>query len=185
MKKMPVFVLLILIIIMFPFIMLIIQLGNNTELMNSKNNIIENYSIYEPKLKEHGYSTKIISENGENYLVVYSNYITYKFNKLNACTAEFSNKDIASQKYTCKMYSKNIGESDINVTLTETYQNSEIDFSCNYSDNGFDTLITDIPNYDRNDREIKSIISNDYKLSAIYAEMKNINNDLKSISKEK
>ena len=52
MKKMPIFVLLALIIILFPFIMLIIQMGNNSEIMNSKNNIIENYSKYEEKLKE-------------------------------------------------------------------------------------------------------------------------------------
>ena len=52
MKKMPVFVLLALIIILFPFVMLIIQMGNNSEIMNSKNNIIENYSKYEEKLKE-------------------------------------------------------------------------------------------------------------------------------------
>ena len=51
MKKMPVFVLLALIIILFPFIMLIIQMENNSEIMNSKNNIIENYSKYEEKLK--------------------------------------------------------------------------------------------------------------------------------------
>ena len=58
MKKMPVFVLLALIIILFPFIMLIIQMGNNSEIMNSKNNIIENYSKYEEKLKENGYNPK-------------------------------------------------------------------------------------------------------------------------------
>lgn len=64
MKKMPVFVLLALIIILFPFIMLIIQMGNNSEIMNSKNNIIENYSKYEEKLKENGYNTKLVTENG-------------------------------------------------------------------------------------------------------------------------
>ena len=78
MKKMPVFVLLALIIILFPFIMLIIQMGNNSEIMNSKNNIIENYSKYEEKLKENGYNTKLVTENGEKYLVVYEKYITYK-----------------------------------------------------------------------------------------------------------
>ncbi|MCI5655563.1 MAG: hypothetical protein SOT80_04615 [Candidatus Pseudoruminococcus sp.] len=185
MKKMPVLVLLALIIILFPFIMLIIQMGNNSELMNSKNNIIENYSKYEEKLKENGYKTKLVTENGEKYLIVYEDHVTYKFNKLNSCTAEFSNKDVASQKYTCKMYVKNIGESTVNVTLNETYQNTEIDFSCNYSSNGFDTIIADTPNYDRNDREIKEMIEGDYKLSAVYAQMKNINTDLKNISKEK
>ena len=184
MKKMPVFVLLALIIIFFPFIMLIIQMGNNSELMNSKNNLLENYSKYEEKLKENGYNTKLVTENGEKYLVVYKTYVTYKFNKLNACTAEFSNKDIASQKYTCKMYAQNIGESTVNVTLNETYQNSEIDFSCNYSPNGFDTIIADTPNYDKNDREIKDMIDGDYRLSAIYAQMKDINSNLKNISRE-
>lgn len=184
MKKLPVFVLLALIIIMFPFIMLIIQMGNNSELMNSKNNILENYSKYEEKLKENGYNTKLVTENGEKYLVVYETYVTYKFNKLNSCTAEFSNKDIASQKYTCQMYAKNIGESNINVTLHETYQNSVIDFSCNYSSGDFDTIIADTPNYDRNDREIKDMIDGDYRLSAIYAQMKDINSTLKNISNE-
>ena len=108
-------------------------MGNNSEIMNSKNNIIENYSKYEEKLKENGYNTKLVTENGEKYLVVYEKYITYKFNKLNSCIAEFSNKDVAEQKYTCTMYTKNIGESNINVTLHETYQNSVLDFSCNYS----------------------------------------------------
>lgn len=182
MKKMPVFVLLILMVIMLPFFVLIIQMGNNTELMNNKNSIIENYSKYEDKLKGYGYTTKIITEDGENYLIVYDNYVTYKFNKLNACTAEFSNKDVASQKYRCKMYVQNIGESNINVTLTETYQNSELDFSCNYSSEDFDTIVADTPNYDRNDREIKSLIDGDYKLSVIYITMKNINSDLKNIT---
>lgn len=182
MKKMPVFILLILLVIMLPFFVLIIQMGNNTELMNNKNSIIENYSKYEDKLKEYGYTTKIITEDGEKYLAVYDSYVTYKFNKLNACTAEFSNKDVASQKYFCKMYVQNIGESNINVTLTETYQNSELDFSCNYSSEGFDTIIADIPNYDKNDREIKALIDGDYKLSVIYIKMKNINSDLKSIA---
>lgn len=185
MKKMPVFVLLALIIILFPFIMLIIQMGNNSEIMNSKNNIIENYSKYEEKLKENGYNTKLVTENGEKYLVVYEKYITYKFNKLNSCIAEFSNKDVAEQKYTCTMYTKNIGESNINVTLHETYQNSVLDFSCNYSPNDFNTIITDTPNYDKNDREIKKLIENDYKLSIIYANIKNINSDLKTIISEK
>lgn len=185
MKKIPVFILLTLMVIMLPFLVLIIQMGNNTELMNNKNAIIENYPQYEDKLKEYGYNTKIISENGEKYLVVYDNYVTYKFNKLNACTAEFSNKDVASQKYSCKMYSQNIGESNINVTLTETYQNSDIDFSCNYSLDGFDTIIADTPNYDKNDREIKTLIDGDYKLSTIYIKMKNINTDLKSIASGK
>lgn len=181
MKKMPIFILLALIIIMLPFFVLIIQVGNNTELINSKRAIIENYSEYEDKLKEYGYNTKIITENGEKYLAVYDTDVTYKFNKLNACTAEFSNKDIASQKYRCEMYSKNIGESNIAVTLIETYQNTELDFSCNYSTDGFDTIIADTPNYDRNDREIKSIVGKDYRLSTIYIKMKNINTDLKSI----
>ena len=41
------------------------------------------------------------------------------------------------------------------------------------------------PNYDKNDREIKKLIENDYKLSVIYANIKNINSDLKTIISEK
>ena len=58
-------------------------------------------------------------------------------------------------------------------------------FSCNYSPNDFNTIITDTPNYDKNDREIKKLIENDYKLSVIYANIKNINSDLKTIISEK
>lgn len=184
MKKMPIYILLLLLLMMVPFFMLAIKTGSNTELSSSKNKIIENYSDYEDKLLTAGYRTDLTSENGENLLVVYTDSVTYTFDKLNACTAEFSNKDVASQKYTCKMYSSNIGESNISVTLTETYQGRELDYSCNYSSEGFGTLIDDISNYDENDREIKSIISEDYKLSVIYAQMQEINSDLIEIISE-
>lgn len=83
------------------------------------------------------------------------------------------------------MYTKNIGESNINVTLHETYQNSVLDFSCNYSPNDFNTIITDTPNYDKNDREIKKLIENDYKLSVIYSKYKKYKLRFKNYNKRK
>lgn len=177
-KKIPIFVLILLLIILFPFLMLSVKMNGNTTLKNNKNDLIDNYSSYEKELSSLGYTSKIITENGEKLLAVYTEYITFKFGKLNSCTAEFDNKSVASSKYHGKMYASNIGEEEINVTITEKYQNMDFEYSCSYDPSGFDTIVVDSPNYDKNDREIKKLINGEYKLSDIYAQMKTINNNL-------
>ncbi len=182
-KKMPVFVLILLIVILLPFMILMFKMNGNTSLANNKNSLIENYSDYERELAGLGYDSSIITENGEKYLSVRTEYITFKFGKLNSCTAEFDNKSVISSKYHGEMYASNIGEDEIKVTVTETYQNMDLKYACSYDPSGFDTIIADSPDYSKNDREIKKLINGDYKLSEIYAQMKNINNNLKEVIK--
>lgn len=185
MKKLPIFVLILLLVILLPFCFLLFKLDSNTELKNNKNNLFSNYSQYKSQLTKLGYNTELTTENGEQLLVVYDTYVTYKFNNLNACTATFNNKSNVEKKYNGEMYAKNIEEDVIDVTVVEIYQNMQIEHSCSYDSSGFDTIIADSPDFDKQDREIKSIISNDYKLSTIYARMVSINNDLKETASRK
>lgn len=184
-KKIPIYVLILLIIILLPFFALTIKMNGNTELKNNKNNLIENYSSYEKKLSKLGYKSKLITEDGNKLIAIYTEHITFKFGNLNSCTAVFSNKSPIGQKYTGEMYTKNIGEDNISVTITETYQNTELTYSCSYDPAGFDIIIIDSPDYDKNDREIKKIIEEDYSLTNIYLQMKNINDNLKSVNTNK
>ncbi len=185
MKKLPVFVLILLLVILLPFFLLIFQLNTNTDLKNNKNVLFKNYSQYESRLAELGYNTELIDEDGEQLLVVRDKYVTYKFNNLNACTATFSNKSSVQTKYNGKMYAKNIGNDVVDVTVIETYQNMPIEHSCSYAASGFDTIIATSSDFDKQDREIKEIIQNDYTLTNIYDTMKGINNNLKELSSKK
>lgn len=185
MKKLPIFVLILFLVILLPFFLLLFKLDSNTELKNNKNSLFSNYSQYKSELIKLGYNTELTTENGEQFLIVYDTYVTYKFNNMNSCTASFSNKSDVEKKYNGKMYAKNIEEDTINVTVVEIYQNMQIEHSCSYDSSGFDTIIADSSDFDKQDREIKDIISNDYKLSTIYAKMISINNDLKNISSKK
>lgn len=182
-KKIPIFVLILLLVILLPFLFLSCNMNGNMALKNSKNSLVENYSSYEKELSSLGYKSEIITEDGKKVLAVYTEYITFKFDKQNSCTAEFYNKSVISSKYHGEMYASNIGEEQIEVTITETYQNMDFKYSCSYDPSGFDTIIIDSPDYDKNDREIKSLINGEYKLSDIYAQMKSINNNLNQLLK--
>ncbi len=182
-KKMPIIVLVLLLVIFLPFALLMFKMNNDPSLASDTNDLIDNYSSYEKEFAGLGYDSSIITENGKKYLAVRTEYITFKFDKLNSCTAEFDHKSVLSSKYHGEMYAPNIGEEEIKVTVTETYQNMDLEYSCSYAPSGFDTIVIDSSDYDKNDREIKKLIRGEYKLSDIYTQMKIINNNLKEVVK--
>lgn len=181
-KKMPIFVLILLFVIFLPFILMITQINQHPELKKSNTDIISEYSsTYEKQLTNLGYDSEIITENGKKLLAVYSNDITFKFSSLDACTAEFGNKSLSGSKYKGEMSTSNIGVDTIKVTVVETYQGTEFKYSCSYDPSGFDTLVAETSNYEKNDIKIKQIMNGEYTLTSIYAQMQSIHNNMSAI----